>query len=44
MVENIVFALLVIIAIGAGVWVWWMEVSGKPIEPKNKIENEELGE
>lgn len=33
MVENIVFVLLVIVAIGAGVWVWYMEVSGAPIVP-----------
>ena len=44
MVEDIVFVLLVIIAIGAGVWVWWMEVTGKRIEPQNNIEKEELGE
>lgn len=36
MVENIVFVLLVIIAAGAGVWVWWMEISGKRIEPTVK--------
>lgn len=33
MVENIVFVILVILAIGAGVWVWHMEVSGTPIVP-----------
>jgi len=33
MVENIVFIILVILAIGAGVWVWHMEVSGTPIVP-----------
>ena len=42
MVENIVFVLLVIIAVGAGVWVWWMEVGGKRIEPK--VKEEEIGE
>jgi len=33
MVENIVFIILVILAIGAGVWVWHMEVSGTPVAP-----------
>lgn len=33
MVENIVFVFLVILAIGAGIWVWHMEVSGTPIVP-----------
>lgn len=35
MVENIVFVILVILAAGAGIWVWRMEVNGKPIEPPN---------
>ena len=34
MVEDIVFIILVILAIGAGVWVWHMEVSGTPIVPQ----------
>ena len=33
MVENIVVVLLVILAVGAGVWVWRMEVGGTPIVP-----------
>lgn len=33
MVEDIVFIILVILAIGAGIWVWHMEVSGTPIVP-----------
>lgn len=33
MVENIVFVILVILAVGAGIWVWHMEVCGTPIVP-----------
>lgn len=33
MFEKIVFVILVILAVGAGVWVWHMEVSGTPILP-----------
>ncbi len=25
MFENIIFAFLVVIAIAAGIWVWWLE-------------------
>ena len=35
MFEKIVFVILVILAVGAGVWVWHMEVSGTPILPPN---------
>lgn len=33
MVENIVFALLVVIAIAAGAWVWWREIHGEIPQP-----------
>ena len=39
MVEDIVFIILVILAIGAGVWVWHMEVSGTPIIPPKASAN-----
>ena len=39
MVEDIVFIILVILAIGAGVWVWHMEVSGTPIVPPKASPN-----
>lgn len=39
MVEDIVFVILVILAIGAGVWVWHMEVSGTPIVPPKASSN-----
>ncbi len=28
MLENIIFAVMVIIAAGAGIWVWWLENHG----------------
>lgn len=33
MVETIVFFLMVILAFGAGIWVWRMEVTGNPVNP-----------
>ena len=39
MVEDIVFIILFILAIGAGVWVWHMEVSGTPIVPPKASSN-----
>lgn len=40
MVENIVFALLVVIAIGAGIWVWWRECHGEIPQPPAMNEQE----
>ena len=28
MLENIIFAILVVIAVAAGIWVWWLESHG----------------
>lgn len=39
MLENIVFAILVIIAVSAGIWVWWLENHGT--EPTDKTHNQE---
>lgn len=39
MLENIVFAILVIIAIAAGIWVWWLEKHGpEPDQTSTKQE------
>lgn len=39
MLENIVFGILVIIAVSAGIWVWWLENHGT--EPTDKSQNQE---
>ncbi len=40
MVENIVFVLLMIMAVAAGVWVWWRESHGEIPKPPTKNKNE----
>ncbi len=32
MLENIIFAFLVVIAVAAGIWVWWLEGHGTESE------------
>jgi len=39
MFENFVFALMVIIAVAAGIWVWWLEKHGTEPE-QNSTEQE----
>ena len=39
MLENIVFAIMVLIAIGAGIWVLWLEKHDK--KPSQPSTNEE---
>lgn len=35
MLENFIFGLMVIIAVGAGIWVWWLETHGTEPEQTN---------
>lgn len=39
MLENIVFAFLVVIALAAGIWVWWLERHGA--EPEHDSAKQE---
>ena len=39
MFENIIFAFLVVVAIAAGIWVWWLENhSSEPEQTSNEQE------
>lgn len=40
MIQDIIFVILVVIAAGAGVWVWWREVHGEIPQPPMKKEEE----
>ncbi len=42
MLENIVFTLLMIIAVAAGIWVWWRESHGELPQPP--LQSQEEGE
>lgn len=35
MLENFIFGLMVIIAVAAGIWVWWLENHGTEPEQPN---------
>lgn len=39
MLENFIFAIMVIIAVGAGIWVWWLEKHGT--QPEHQSTDEE---
>lgn len=40
MMENIFVGLLIVIAIGAGIWVWWFEnMGGKSEETNNQTQD-----
>lgn len=35
MFENIAFVVMAVIAVGAGIWVWWLENHGQESDTKN---------
>lgn len=39
MLENLIFAVMVIIAVTAGIWVWWLENHGAEPE-QTSVEKE----
>lgn len=41
MFENIIFAVMVIIAAAAGIWVWWLEKHGTKTEQNSVSTKEE---
>ena len=44
MFENIVFILTVVIAAGAGIWVWWMECHGRSEDRSQENQKEIQGQ
>ena len=44
MFENIVFILMVVIAAGAGIWVWWMECHGRSEDRSQENQKEIQGQ
>lgn len=35
MLENLIFVIMVVIAVAAGIWVWWLENHGSKPEHKS---------